>query len=204
MATATADAVDASAPKGKGKKKLIIIVVALLLVLGLGGGAAVFMMKKKASAEAEGDEPAAAHAAPVHAKPSKDHPPTYVALDPFTVNLADKESERYAQVAVTLEVDDPKFAEQMKGYMPSIRNAILLILAHKTAAELLELEGKQKLAAEIARASVRPMGIEIDEEDEEDAEAEPPKEGAKKKKKKKKVAPANPVSAVHFANFIIQ
>lgn len=201
MATATA-AADAAAPSGKGKKKLIIIVVALLLVLGLGGGAAVFMMKKKASAEAEGEEPAVAKAAPAHAKPTA--PPTYVALDPFTVNLADKDSERYAQVAVTLEVDDPKFGEQMKNYMPSIRNAILLILAHKTAAELLELPGKQKLAAEIARASVRPMGIEIEDEDEEEAETEPPKEGAKKKKKKKKVAQANPVTAVHFANFIIQ
>jgi flagellar protein FliL len=202
---ATAEAVDASASKGGGKKKLIIIVVVLLLVLGGGGAAALFMMKKKAAAEgAEGEEPAAAHAAPAHAKPSKDHPPTYVALDSFTVNLADKEAERYAQIAVTLEVDDPKFAEQMKGYMPSIRNAILLILSHKTSAELLDLAGKQKLAAEIARASVRPMGIEIEEEDEDEAEDAPPKEGAKKKKKKKKVAPANPVTGVHFANFIIQ
>jgi flagellar protein FliL len=203
MATAAADASDAPAAKGKGKKKLIIILVAVLLVLGLGGGAAVFMMKKKAAdaAAADGDEPAA-HADAGHAKPTKDHPPTYVALDPFTVNLADKESERYAQIAVTLEVDDPKFAEQMKGYMPSIRNAILLILAHKSSQELLELSGKQALAAEIKRAVVRPMGIEI--EDEEEPEEEAPKEGSKKKKKKKAAGPKNPVTNVHFANFIIQ
>jgi flagellar FliL protein len=47
-------------------------------------------------------------------------PPTFVDLEPFTVNLAYKDMERYAQVGVTLEVDDAKFAEEMKAYMPSI------------------------------------------------------------------------------------
>lgn len=206
MSTAAVDASAAPAGKGKGKKKLIIILVAVLLVLGLAGGGAVFMMKKKAAeaAEADGEEPAAAHADAGHAKPNKDHPPTYVALDPFTVNLADKETERYAQIAVTLEVDDPKFAEQMKGYMPSIRNAILLILSHKTSQELLELAGKQALASEIKRAVVRPMGIEIEDEEDPADEAEAPKEGSKKKKKRKPAGPKNPVTNVHFANFIIQ
>ena len=46
--------------------------------------------------------------------------------------------------------------------MPAIRNAILMILAHKSAAELLERTGKEALAAEIMRESVRPMGIEIE------------------------------------------
>lgn len=198
MSAATADA--SAAPAGKGKKKLIVIIVAALLVLGLAGGGAMVMMKKKAAdteESAEGDAPAPK----AHALPDKSHPPTYVALDPFTVNLADKDTERYAQVAVTLEVDDPKFAEQMKGYMPSIRNAILLILAHKSSADLLELAGKQALAAEIMREAVRPMGIEIDPE-EEDAEAAD--SGSKKKKKKRRPAVHNPVTHVHFANFIIQ
>ncbi len=196
MATATADAADA--PKGKGKKKLIIILVAALVLLG-GGGAAALMLMKKKPAEGEDEHAAPARAEAAHAKPAPGTPPTYVALDPFTVNLADKESERYAQIGVTLEVSDAKFAEQMKAYMPSIRNNILLILAHKSSAELHELTGKQKLAAEIARASVRPMGIEIEEEDEESAEDTSPK-----KKKKKKAGPVNPVSAVHFSTFIIQ
>lgn len=198
-AAATADA----APAGKGKKKLVIILVAVLLLVAVGGGAAVFMMKKKAAAEdGEGESPAAPAA--VH-KSSKDasHPPTYVALDPFVVNLADKETEKYAQIGITLEVDDPKFAEQMKGYMPSIRNAILLILAHKTSGELLSREGKTLLAAEIQRESVRPMGIEIDSEDAEDAPEEPAKKTAGKKKKKK-VAVHNPVTSVNFSNFIVQ
>ena len=45
--------------------------------------------------------------------------------------------------------------------MPAIRNAILMILAHKTSNELLSREGKEQLAPEILREAVRPMGIEI-------------------------------------------
>jgi flagellar FliL protein len=202
MSAAAAPAGDAPAKKGS-KKLIIIVAVVLLLVLG-GGGAAFFMMKKKADAEAEDGEggDAGGHAkAAVHAPAPKakahdpGHPPTYIALDPFIVNLADRESEKYAQIGMTLEIDDPKFAEQMKGYMPAIRNAILLILAHKTSAELLQRDGKDKLAEEVMRESVRPLGIEID--------AEEPDEGAGKKKRKR--APVyNPVQQVLFSSFIIQ
>ena len=210
-ATATADA--APAAKG-GKKKLIIIIAAALLVVLAGGGAAFFLMKKK---PVEGDEEGAdGHAKaetsePAKAKPKHDskHPPVFVPLDPFTVNLADKESERYAQIAVTLEIDDAKTADALKVYMPAIRNNILMVLSHKTAAQLLTREGKEKLAKSILYAAVRPLGFEVDEEEEtadaaaaaaeSDADAAP-----KKKKKKKKAAPALPVTAVHFANFIVQ
>ncbi len=197
MATATADMISPETPKGKGKKKLMIIVVALVVLLGGGGAGAFFVMKKNVTA-ANGEEAAeVSHAA---AAPRADHPPTYVALDPFVVNLADRETEKYAQIAVTLEVSDPKFAEQMKGYMPSIRNAILLVLAHKTSQQLLDRAGKDALAEEIMRESVRPMGIEIDPDD----EAEEADDGKKKRKKRRPVTVQNPVTHVHFANFIIQ
>jgi flagellar protein FliL len=208
---ATAEVV--AAPPAKGKKKLIIIVVAVVLVLLLAGGGTMFWMKKKAAAAAaaaeEGDTPAAAHAA---AKHDPGHPPTFVPLDPFVVNLADKDADRYAQIGITLEIDDPKFAEQLKAYMPAIRNGILMVLAHKTAAELLDRAGKIALADEIMRETVRPLGIEVDEPEAEAApkakageEAAAEDEAAKPKKKpKKKAAVENPVKHVHFSNFIIQ
>jgi flagellar protein FliL len=199
-AAAPADA----APPGKGKKKLILIIAAAVVLAGGGGGAFVYMKKKAAAeaaaaAEEDGEQAPAKKAEhkPAHGKDAV--PPTFVALDPFTVNLADREAERYAQIGMTLEVDDAKFADQMKAYMPAIRNNILMVLAHKTAGELLQREGKQMLAEEVAREAVRPMGIEIESDDEDEA-AE-----SKKKKKKKRRAPAhNPVRQVHFSNFIIQ
>ena len=117
------------------------------------------------------------------------------------MNLADREQERYAQIGITLQVDDPQVAEQLKAYMPAIRNGVLMILAHKTSAELLDREGKLKLADEIMRESVRPLGIELDDEDADESETH----DAKPAKKKKRKAPVhNPVEHVHFSSFIIQ
>ncbi|MFG6465563.1 flagellar basal body-associated FliL family protein [Roseateles sp. BYS87W] len=196
---ANAPAAEAAPPKAGGSKKLIIILAAVLVLVLVGGGAAFMLLKKKPAEE--GEEGAEVHEpAPkpkAHAK--NDHPPTFVPLDPFTVNLADKDVDRFAQIGVTLQVEDPKFADQIKAYMPAIRSNILMVLSHKTASELLTREGKEKLSREVMRESVRPMGIELDDEDEEDADA-----AKKKKKKKKKAQVESPVTQVLFSNFIVQ
>jgi flagellar FliL protein len=210
MSTATADA-GAEAPKKSGGKKKVLLMVAggLVLLLLLGGGGAAWWMKKKAAeaaaAEAaEADDEDGGSAAPKKAAAAKDPKavPIFVPLEPFTVNLADREAERYAQVTVSLEIDDVKTGDTIKTYLPVIRNNILMVLSHKSAAELLEREGKVKLAREIQRETARAMGIEVADEAEDGtgdgAEAKP-----KKKAKKAKPAPL-PVTAVHFANFIIQ
>jgi len=203
----------AAVPVKRGKKKLIIIAAAVLLLLVIGGGAAVFLLKKKAAAAAEGDEPTtSANAGHQSAKPDLKHPPTFLPLDPFVVNLADKDADRYAQIGITFEVEDPKFAEQMKAFMPAIRNGILMILAHKSSAELLARAGKEQLAADILRESARTMGIEVEEAEpvvakkvEGDAAAADDSEAPKpvKKKAKAPVEP-NPIKHVHFSNFIVQ
>ncbi len=190
---ATAAAGNDAAVKGGGKKKLIIIVAIVLVVVMVGVGALLMMKKKSHTEDEEGaaeEKPAAAHVKP-------GTPPTFVPLDPFTVNLADKEVDRFAQVGITLEVADPKVADQLKAYMPAIRNNVLLVLSHKTSAELLSPEGKEKLAREIRREAVRPMGIELDDEDEED-------DAAPKKKKRKKRQVESPVTQVLFSTFIVQ
>lgn len=226
---AAADAAAAADPpvKAKGKKKLIMILLAVALVLAAGGGGAVYWMKKKAAqaaaAAGEGDD--GGHAA---SKPAFNPHPVFVPLDPFTVNLADRDSERYAQIGITLEFEDAKIAEQIKTFMPAIRNNILMVLAHKTSTELLSREGKLRLAEQVRREAVRPMGIEIadtpddaptnagagaasqhaepaaaahDEAEPATDEAAPPRP-----KPPEEHAPPveNPVRQVHFSNFIIQ
>jgi flagellar protein FliL len=209
-AAAAATAPDAAPPK-KGKKKLLIIIAAAVLVLAaVGGGAAVYVMKKKAAeaaaaaeAEADGEDGASAHGAKKDAKHARDAhvPPVFLPLEPFVVNLADREVDRFAQVGITLEIEDAKAGEQIKLYMPAIRNGILMILAHKTSAELLERSGKEKLAAEVARAAVRPMGFEVDEPEAAADHGDKPK---RKPPKKDQDTPPSPVRAVHFSSFIIQ
>ncbi len=199
MATPAGAEAAAAGGGGGGKKKLIIIIAAVLLLVLIGGGAALMLMKKKQHAaedEEGGEAPAAAETS--HAKPKAGAPPTFVPLEPFTVNLADKEVDRFAQIGVTLEVADAHMADQLKAYMPAIRSNVLMVLSHKTSAELLTREGKEKLAREILRESVRPMGIELEEEEEEDPAA------TSKKKKKKKKTVESPVTQVLFSTFIVQ
>ena len=138
----SAAAASAEQPAPKKNSKKLFIIIGVVVVLLLGGGGAGFMIWKKKAAEAEaaaaeeGGEEAQAAAKPKPAKRDPKLPPAYMPLDPFVVNLADRDADRYAQIGVTLEIDDPKFAEEMKPYMPAIRNAVLMILSHKTAAEL--------------------------------------------------------------------
>ena len=217
MSTAAVPAETAeTAPPKSGKKKKLIIIIATALVLALaGGGGTVYWLKKKAAAAAAADAADAdGGTKPAHAAAKGGHraPPTFLPLDPFVVNLADREADRFAQIGITLEVDDAKFAEEMKAYMPAIRNGILMVLAHKTSQQLLERSGKQALAREIMREAVRPMGIEVEAEAEPAEAAPKAKEAAdvevaekpKPKKKAKPDAEHNPVRNVLFSSFIIQ
>jgi flagellar FliL protein len=144
-------------------------------------------MKKPAKADedaelAEADpEPQVEEKAVKKKKDDKKQAPVFLPLEMFTVNLADREAERYAQVGITLELADAKTGDQLKAYMPVIRNDILMLLAHKKAAELQERAGKVALAREIRRAAMKSLA-EDDTELEEDAA----------------------VRAVHFSSFIIQ
>ncbi|MBL8324423.1 MAG: flagellar basal body-associated FliL family protein [Rubrivivax sp.] len=212
MSNAAAAAAEA-APPAKSKKMLLIIVAAVVLVAVLGVGAMLMLKKKPAESEdeeADGSKPAKAAAVKVDPKAV----PTFVPLDPFVVNLADKEAERYAQVGITLEITDAKLGDQIKALMPAIRHTVLMLLAEKTAAQLIDRGGKEMFARQVQRESSRVLGAEIedDAQEEQEAEAPPPKKGEKGdkgdkggKKKKKKAAPAElPVRAVHFSSFIVQ
>jgi flagellar FliL protein len=205
MSAAPAETVEdghARAPFARGKKKLIILVAsAVLVVAGLGGGAAVIIKKKREAAEAaaaEGDDDGpVAHAA--EHKDSHKGPPAFLPLDAFIVNLADRDTERFAQVGITLELEEPKFADELRAYMPAIRNGILMVLAHKSSQELLTRAGKEKLALEVMRESVRPLGIELEDGG---GDAKPRPEG--EDKTAKTPLPESPVRHVHFSSFIIQ
>jgi flagellar FliL protein len=213
MSAAAAQTADVGgAPPAKGKKKLLVIIAAVLLVVLAGGGAAVYFLKKQAAAaaaaaEAEADDEddaPAAHAGAKHAKGDPAALPTFLPLEPFVVNLADKDADRYAQIGITLEIDDPAVADRLKAYMPAIRNGVLMVLAHKTSAELLQRSGKVALASEIMREAVRPLGIELEEPQAEEPANASDDENKARKKPKKKSAQHNPLRHVHFSNFIIQ
>jgi flagellar protein FliL len=135
---------------GGKKKRLLLVGGVVLVMLALGGGGAWFLL---------GGKKEAAHTA-ASAKPKDDHPPIFVTLEPFVVNLAG-EVEHYLQVGINLKVADSNVPDQIKAHLPEIRNAVLLLLSSKHAEELATLEGKNQLRQEIRVAVNRPLGIEM-------------------------------------------
>src|ERR1700743_1615871 len=125
---AAAAPAEGAAPKKS--KKMLFIIVGAVLVLGAGGGGAYMMLGKKAnkadkhakaeaadSADADGDEEA----------PNKEKKPSvFTALDPFTVNLADRDRDHYLQIGLTYELASKEVEEEVKNQMPLIRSHILL------------------------------------------------------------------------------
>jgi flagellar FliL protein len=123
----------------------------------------------------------------------------------MVVNLADPGGDRFAQIGITLELEDAKTAEQVKQYLPSIRSGILLLVSQRTSAELLQREGKEKLATDILREVSRPLGYKVPTERERAraAAAQADEEDEDRPAARKRVE-RNPVQRVLFSNFIIQ
>ncbi|HEY4372981.1 MAG TPA: flagellar basal body-associated FliL family protein [Burkholderiales bacterium] len=147
MSKAAAPATEGAPPK-KGKKMLVIVVAALVLVLGAGGAGAYVLMGKKGGKGKEAE----AEASKKEKKPS-----VFTALDPFTVNLADRDRDHYLQIGLTYEVAGKDVEEEVKAQMPLIRSHILLLLTSKTATELATAQGKAKLAGELIAVARQPM-----------------------------------------------
>ena len=194
MSAAAAAATDApDAPKKKSKKLLFIIIG--VLVLGLAGAGGAFFIMKKNAAAAEGadeEEEAPAKVAKVDPKSA----PTFLPLDNMVVNLADPGGNRFIQVGLTLQLQDAATGEAVKAFMPSIRSQILLLLSQRTADEVLQVQGKEKLSSDIIAAVSETMGYPVPEAEDEAADTKP--------KKKRKKAEPSPVQAVLFSSFIVQ
>lgn len=194
----------------RSRKKLLIILIAAVVLLLAVGGAALYVIKAQQASDQEVedwevDERRAS------ARPNRrdlNVAPVFVELDLFTVNLADRDADRYLQASISLEVDDAKVAERLKNFMPLIRNSILVTMSYKTSAELLERDGKAKLAVELRKEISRTLGLEVPEEpsttNQNARRAALEDEDPPPRRRRLKPEEITPIKAVHFANFIIQ
>jgi flagellar protein FliL len=151
-------AAEVEAPKKKGKMMIIILAVVGVLVIGGGVGAYLLLSKPAVEKKAgHGDEEAAANGEEEGAGHGDEHPPVYVKLEAFTVNLADQES--MLQVEMQLLVADTKVGEKITSHLPEVRDAMIRLLSSKTSEELSQQEGKDKLAAEVQKQINEVLGI---------------------------------------------
>ena len=211
MSTAAADTADAPKPKGNLKKILLISLVALIVLGGAGAGVLIFLKKKQAAAEQ-----AAEVAEESEAGPKRDPKvlPVFVPMEPFTVNLADKNADRFAQVTVSLEVTDDKVAAQLKAFMPAVRGGMLMTLTARTAEELIDPQGKLRLAHDLHVAALHAIGASARglvppaaataATAASAAGSAPVAKAAAPKAAPRAAAEPLPIVAVHFSNFIIQ
>lgn len=193
----------APAPVKKGKKKWLLIIIALVVVLAIAAAGVLWFLAKQRSAaldDESGDEPAA------QVEESKT-PPTFLPMDNMVVNLADPGGDRFAQIGITLELNDAKTAEKVKAQMPTIRSGVLLLLSQRSSDDLLSREGKEKLAADVRTEVLDALGYvpprvkkskkrAADDEDDEDTRPAKPAKSA--------VDRNAPVRAVLFSSFIVQ
>jgi flagellar protein FliL len=140
-AAAAAAAAQAPVKKRLQKKKLIIIVAAGLL-LGAGAAGAFAYLNRKPATATEADKRAQPHKLP-----------NFVDLEQFTVNLADKEQDRYMQIRFSLEVGSTEAEATIKEMMPALRSEILLALGARQASDLASRAGKEALAKDIVDAA---------------------------------------------------
>jgi flagellar protein FliL len=128
---------DTSPVKKKSIKKLIIIGLSALVVLGAGTFGTIYFLSHWGSAK----KVATPETRPLIG--------TMWSIDPFIVNLADNQGERYLKVVMQLEISDPMVSAQLDQLKPKLRDNVMDLLTAKSYAELMDSGGKQRLRDEI-------------------------------------------------------
>lgn len=149
----------APAEKKKPPMMLIIIVVAVVLVLGAAAAGYFLFTGQKTKASDKEDHGSELKKEQVSEKGSKgggsegEHTSGNLKLlDPFIVNLADAEGQRYLKAVIQLEVDRPEGEGEIQVKLPQIRDEILMILSNKTFEDVSTTAGKKMVKREIASA----------------------------------------------------
>ncbi len=176
---APVDDVPAAPPKKKRRKMLVpIIIIATLLVVS--GSAGFFYFQRAGAATKSRAEERKAKAAERETNKEMDGEgkssetaaadntnsiepfddsgvQQVVELQPFIVNLADKDAARYLRLTVSLGIGESAEGEG-KGkpntlFTTRVRNAMLGVLTSKTSDEVRSPEGKALLSKELVRAA---------------------------------------------------
>jgi flagellar protein FliL len=165
------------APK-KSRKTLFIIILAVLLIGGGGGGIFFYQRSVTAKSDKKSEKRQKKQEEAEKSSEDADESPekgdankktnklielslpedadvkNIVELQPFIVNLADKEDPRYLRTTISLGLSgEAGEAKPDPIFTTRVRNAMLALLTTKTSEELLSVEGKTLLRKELLRAA---------------------------------------------------
>jgi flagellar protein FliL len=135
----------------KKSGKLWILIGSIVLVLIIGG-AAFWAYPRFMGGAKSGSAEKAGHTQKAVAEKVK----ATLALEPFLVNLADKEESRFVKGTFQMGLaEEPKEKEKDVVAIAAMRDSIITLLSSKTADQILTPQGKDKLREEIrARVNV--------------------------------------------------
>ena len=132
------------------RSKKVILIVLVLAVVAIGG-AGMLVVKPRL---AKGHKTA-------KAKPKE--PPHNLALEDFTVNLADLQQPRYLKTTLAVVFEKEAEIEEAKAVVPQIRDAVIMTLTRQHFSDLLTWQGKRRLRAQLkegVNGALEPMGME--------------------------------------------
>jgi len=150
----------AAPPKAPGVLKWIVLGIVFSLVTSGAVGGVLWFLLKPAPPPAEAAAAAAKEGEPKEeTKPSE--PKGIVALEPFVVNLADKDANRFLRVTLQLAVESEKEAAEIEEnavHKARLRSAVIETLTLQISDKLVTPEGKAELKKAIAERATKALG----------------------------------------------
>ncbi len=128
---------EAKEEKKGGSKKILFILPLLFVLLAGGGGAYFFLFAKKEKKEDNAPLPSQVG--------------VMMDLGVFTVNLADRDTDAYARVSITLELSNEKVRQEVDKRLPIIKDAIIDVISSKTSSFVRTPEGRESLRLELIK-----------------------------------------------------
>ena len=132
------------------KSKKMILIIGLAMAIGVG---ATGMLVVKPRLAGKGGK----------AKSEPKPPPYNLALEDFTVNLADIDRPRYLKATLAVAFESEAEIEEARQVEPQIRHAVIMTMTRQYFNELLTWQGKRRLKGQLKEAVngvLEPMGME--------------------------------------------
>lgn len=146
-APATAEA--AAPPAAKSKLPLIAGAVAVLVLAGAGWYFGIHLPAKK-HAEEESEQSVEKRLMKQLESKKANKPPVFITMDEFLVNLPGKGGEHYLQTKLVLRTADTTTEKRITDFLPLVRDRVLAVLSSRTVDEMATVEGKDRMAKDIA------------------------------------------------------
>ncbi|RPH26524.1 flagellar basal body-associated protein FliL [Buttiauxella warmboldiae] len=136
-----------------GKKFPLVIIISLLIsiIACAFGGYAFYEIKKVKTGGQNKVKPVEAVAVTVT--------PIYVPMETFTVSLTPTEpdSDHVLYIGLTFRVKDEASKLVLDKFLPEVRSRVFILLAHQTADDISNDEGKTKLLEKIKAVVSKPL-----------------------------------------------